>query len=120
LQKGAHLVIELAFQFMGKKSDKVGAGRGGVVVSLSSTAGITCVGEMNTVPAYTTSKHAVTTLTRTFGTDLYLNRTGVRVIALAPYWVETPLIKDGFKMWTEDEEARQTIVKAAEGKEFLK
>ena len=53
-------------------------------------------------------------------TDFYFNRTGVRVIALAPYWVETPLLRDDFKLFTEDEEARKAIVKAAEGKEFLK
>ena len=44
----------------------------------------------------------------------------MRVIALAPYWVETALLRDGFKLFTEDEEARKAIVKAAEGKEFLK
>ena len=63
MQKGAHLVIEAAFKHMGKDRD----GKGGAVISLSSTAGVTCVGDMYTVPAYTASKHAVTTLTRTFG-----------------------------------------------------
>ena len=58
-------MIEAAFKHMCKDGDE--GGRGGAVVSLSSTAGITCVGDMYTVPAYTTSKHAVTTLTRTFG-----------------------------------------------------
>ncbi len=71
LQKGAHLVIEAAFKYLDKGSDGC---KGGVVVNLSSTAGITCVGDMYTVPAYTTSKHAVTTLTRTFGVRNQITR----------------------------------------------
>ena len=75
-QKGAHLVIEAAFKHMGKDGDL--GGKGGAVINLSSTAGITCVGDMYTVPAYTTSKHAVTTLTRTFG----VSTLGLHIICL--------------------------------------
>jgi len=35
-------------------------GKGGVVVNLSSIAGITCAGASCTIPAYVASKHAVT------------------------------------------------------------
>ena len=42
-------------------------GGGGVVVSVSSTCGVTCQGDMFATPAYTASKHAVTAMTRTFG-----------------------------------------------------
>ena len=42
-------------------------GRGGVIVNVSSTCGVTCHGDMFATPAYTASKHAVTALTRTFG-----------------------------------------------------
>ena len=60
-------MIEAAFKHMGKDGHDGGGGSGGAVINLSSTAGLTCVGDMYTVPAYTASKHAVTTLTRTFG-----------------------------------------------------
>ncbi len=55
--------MELAFKHMSTSSDA----KGGVVVNLSSTAGITCIGDMYATPAYVASKHAVTALTRTFG-----------------------------------------------------
>ena len=42
-------------------------GRGGVIVNVSSTCGVTCQGDMYATPAYTASKHAVTALTRTAG-----------------------------------------------------
>ena len=38
-----------------------------MVVSVSSTCGVTCQGDMYATPAYTASKHAVTAMTRTFG-----------------------------------------------------
>ena len=60
-------MIEAAFKHMGKDGHDGGGGSDGAVINLSSTAGLTCVGDMYTVPAYTASKHAVTTLTRTFG-----------------------------------------------------
>ncbi len=63
MQKGTHLGVELAFKHMSTSS----GAKGGVVVNLSSTAGITCIGDMYATPAYVASKHAVTALTRTFG-----------------------------------------------------
>ena len=64
LQKGIHIGIEASFKYMSKNSD---GGKGGVVVNISSTAGLTCIGDMYATPAYSASKHAVTALTRTFG-----------------------------------------------------
>ena len=45
---------------------------GGLVVNISSTAGVTCIGDMMATPTYVASKHAVTALTRTFGVSTYL------------------------------------------------
>ena len=42
-------------------------GGGGVVVSVSSTCGVPCQGDIFATPAYTASKHTVTAMTRTFG-----------------------------------------------------
>ena len=38
---------------------------------LHYATGLTCIGDMNASPAYVTSKHAVNSLTRTFGTGLW-------------------------------------------------
>ena len=46
-------------------------GKGGVVVNISSTAGITCKTKVSSIlPAYYASKHAVTSLTRCFGVSI--------------------------------------------------
>ena len=63
VQKGVHHGIETATRHMSLEA----GGGGGVVVSVSSTCGVTCQGDMYATPAYTASKHAVTALTRTFG-----------------------------------------------------
>ena len=55
--------METGIKFMSREE----GGRGGVIVNISSTCGVTCHGDMFTTPAYTASKHAVTALTRTFG-----------------------------------------------------
>merc|ERR1711976_1127142 len=102
--KGVHQGILKAFKHMKN---------GGLVVNISSTAGVTCIGDMMATPTYVASKHAVTALTRTFGTDLYFNRHKVRVIAVAPYFIETELNGDNFAHWTNDEEALEIIRKNA-------
>jgi len=108
--KGVHYGILQGFKHMKN---------GGVVVNISSTAGLTCLGDASASPAYVTSKHAVNALTRTFGTDLYFNRHKVRVIAAAPYFIETSLNEDNFSKWNSDPEALQIIRKAFEGKTML-
>ena len=64
-QKGTHRGIELAFKHMGIEKE---GGKGGVIMNISSTAGITCRAKISyALPAYYASKHAVTSLTRCFG-----------------------------------------------------
>merc|ERR1712223_649346 len=70
----------------------IAGGQGGRVVSVSSTCGVTCQGDMYATPAYTASKHAVTALTRTMGHKFWVERTGVSVVAVAPYYIETPFL----------------------------
>ena len=61
--KGVHHGVETGLSKMSREA----GGRGGVIVNVSSTCGVTCHGDMFATPAYTASKHAVTALTRTFG-----------------------------------------------------
>ena len=63
LQKGVHHGLETGTRHMSREA----GGRGGVIVNVSSTCGVTCQGDMYATPAYTASKHAVTALTRTAG-----------------------------------------------------
>jgi len=81
--KGVHLGLETAWARMSREK----GGEGGRVVSVSSTCGVTCQGDMYATPAYTASKHAVTALTRTMGHKFWVERTGVSVVAVAPYYI---------------------------------
>jgi NAD(P)-dependent dehydrogenase (short-subunit alcohol dehydrogenase family) len=82
-------------------------GGGGAIVNLSSMMGITGatnpIGPGGAGYAYHASKHAVVGLTRQFGLDGAPH--GVRVNALCPGWIETPLLgpmkmSDALMRWT--------------------
>jgi meso-butanediol dehydrogenase/(S,S)-butanediol dehydrogenase/diacetyl reductase len=68
-----------------------GAGRSGAIVNISSAAGIQ--GVPNRLP-YTAAKHAVIGLTR--GAALELGTKGVRVNAIAPGTIRTPMTAGAF------------------------
>ena len=101
-------------------------GAGGVVVNVSSTCGVTCQGDMFATPAYTASKHAVTAMTRTFGVNIicldtrslissqhkfWFERTGVSVVAVAPYYIDTPFL-GSWADWTPDTAAQRDHLSA--------
>jgi len=112
--KGVHHGINTARKNMSKES----GGKGGVVVNVSSTCGVTCHGDMYATPAYTASKHTVTALTRTFGHKFWQERTGVSIVAVAPYYIDTPFL-GSWQDWTEDAEAQEVLKQSAQGKKFL-
>ena len=109
-----------------------------MVVSVSSTCGVTCQGDMYATPAYTASKHAVTAMTRTFGVSenfreentlyfviiilcqhkFWFERTGVSVVAVAPYYIDTPFL-GSWADWTPDTSAQEVLSQSAQGKKFL-
>jgi len=62
---------------------------GGVIVNMSSLAGIRGAAGLS---AYVASKHGVLGLTRTAAQEFA--RRNVRVNALCPYYIDTPLLKD--------------------------
>ncbi|XP_046628728.1 15-hydroxyprostaglandin dehydrogenase [NAD(+)]-like [Neodiprion virginianus] len=75
----------LGYRYMGK--DK--GNKGGVIVNISSVAGLVTG---PTFPIYIATKHAVIGLTRSFGLPYHFEKTGVRVVAMCPFFTNTQLI----------------------------
>ncbi|KAK4876771.1 hypothetical protein RN001_009277 [Aquatica leii] len=66
------------------------SGAEGVVVNISSVVGL----DISTVvPIYGATKHAVTSLSRSFGSDVYYDLSKVRVFCVCPGSVETELMQ---------------------------
>ncbi|XP_077492944.1 15-hydroxyprostaglandin dehydrogenase [NAD(+)]-like [Amblyomma americanum] len=76
--------ILLGLKYMGKDNGQ----KGGHIINVASVAGLQV---MAPIPAYNTSKTAVVAMTRAFGSDLYLNRHGVKVNCICPDPMNTPL-----------------------------
>uniref|UniRef100_D3PGX4 15-hydroxyprostaglandin dehydrogenase [NAD(+)] n=1 Tax=Lepeophtheirus salmonis TaxID=72036 RepID=D3PGX4_LEPSM len=115
--KGAYLGIELGMKFMNKSHN----GNGGVVLNISSFVGVSCRGDhFAATPAFTSSQHAITALTRTFGSELYFERSGVRILSVVPYYFEgSKMVENGFEALTSDLDARKHLQEAVKGKKFL-
>lgn len=80
----------LAFKHLSDKDGKPG----GTVVN---TASILALSTESGLPTYTATKHAVGALTRCWGAEINVKRTGVKVCAVCPDVTDTPLfwrIKD--------------------------
>nr|XP_046491615.1 15-hydroxyprostaglandin dehydrogenase [NAD(+)]-like [Neodiprion pinetum] len=78
----------LSFQYMGK--DK--GGKGGVVVNVASTAGIT---PAIYFPVYSGTKNAVIGASRSFGHPYHFEKSAVRVLTMCPHITHTQLITKG-------------------------
>jgi len=90
--KGVHRGIELAFKHM-SRDPKGGSSSSGIVLNVSDIFGVTCkLPPMKILPAYTASRYALTALTRSFGSDYWYKRTGVKVIAVTPHLMENDFL----------------------------
>ncbi|XP_061193218.1 15-hydroxyprostaglandin dehydrogenase [NAD(+)]-like [Saccostrea echinata] len=79
---------KLADQYMNKQSDA----RGGVVVNIASTAGLTPVFFM---PVYTASKYSVVGYTRSVAMNADIFSTGMRYVCLCPGFTDTSMVTEG-------------------------
>ncbi|XP_023178632.2 alcohol dehydrogenase 2 [Drosophila hydei] len=77
----------IALEYMDKSKN----GRGGVVVNISSVAGIEPTSLM---AVYSAAKHGVTAFTRGLGDSRYFAKTGVAFITICPGFTDTPLLFD--------------------------
>ncbi|EDW17382.1 alcohol dehydrogenase 2 [Drosophila mojavensis] len=71
--------------------DKSKSGRGGVVINISSVAGIQPTPLMS---VYSAAKHGVTAFTRGLGSAQFYEQTGVAFITVCPGFTDTPLLFD--------------------------
>ncbi|KAL6444254.1 hypothetical protein ACFW04_001872 [Cataglyphis niger] len=77
----------LGIQQMRKDS----GGKGGVIVNISSIAGLRAASHL---PVYSATKHAVVSFSRSFAQPYHYNRTNVKVIVLCPGMTGTPVLED--------------------------
>lgn len=61
-------------------------GKGGVIVNVSSVAGLHSISQF---PVYSATKHAVVSFSRSFSQPYHYQRTGVRIIVLCPEQSQT-------------------------------
>jgi len=94
--------IQLAFQYMG--TDKNGAG--GHIINTGSNTGFE---PFYLGPVYGATKHAVVGLTRNYGSDYYYQKTGVKVCAVCPGPVDTPLYHKTPELACDKEEAEKLL-----------
>lgn len=69
-------------------------GRGGIVVNIASILGLQ---PLAGCPVYVGTKHFVVGFDRSFGTPLFFNRTGIKVLTMCPGVTDTPLISEAGK-----------------------
>ncbi|XP_075716355.1 15-hydroxyprostaglandin dehydrogenase [NAD(+)] [Rhinoderma darwinii] len=76
----------IALEFMNKKN----GGRGGVIINISSLAGLTPAAYQ---PVYSASKHGVIGFTRSIAALASIGNYGVRINTVCPAFVDTPLLE---------------------------
>ncbi|KAL8566487.1 hypothetical protein ACOMHN_012306 [Nucella lapillus] len=80
--------------------NKEKGGRGGVIISTASTAGLTDKAYM--VPAYTATKYAVVGFTQCWSKNRYLKKMGLTFACLCPAFTATDILTSQKTLYTED------------------
>lgn len=94
-----HLDIHVMGTFFGckhalplmKHRHKQVGGAGSSIINMASTAALMGYGN---IPAYTAAKGAIASMTRSLAVDFQDKGYGIRVNALAPGGIETPMVRD--------------------------
>jgi len=73
------------------KQSVVDGGTGGLVVNIASMAGLSYGFDRNGI-SYQISKHAVVDATRSFASKVVVNKTGIKHVAICPWFAETALL----------------------------
>ncbi len=85
---GTFLGCKYAVPLMKNRHEKVGGG-GSSIINMASTAALLGYGN---IPAYAAAKAAITGMTRSLAMDFQDRGYGIRVNALAPGGIETPMV----------------------------
>lgn len=78
-------------QLFEEKLSKTNGGPGGLIINTASCAGLTHT-EYHDSLAYWISKHAVVTITRNLGGQKIVRKTGIKHVALCPWFAETAIV----------------------------
>lgn len=70
---------------------KDNGGKGGVIVNIASILGLQLLAGC---PIYVGTKHFVVGLSRSFGTEFYYKKSGIKVLTMCPGVTDTPLISE--------------------------
>lgn len=89
-----------------KYMNKLNGGRGGVVVNIASTAGLTPVFFM---PVYVASKYSVVGYTKSVAMDPDISSTGMRYVCLCPGFTDTSMFTKDHDVGFGKEQAEQLV-----------
>jgi len=79
-------------QLFSKKQSIESGGPGGLVINTASIAGIICGMDKNSI-SYQISKHGVVALTRSFGDPKVVRKTGIKHVAICPWFADTGILE---------------------------
>jgi len=83
--------VLLGAQLFAEKQSIESGGSGGLVINTASIAGILYGMDKNSI-SYQISKHAVVALTRSFGDAKVVRKTGIKHVAICPWFADTGIL----------------------------
>lgn len=83
--------VLLGCNLMAARQSELEGGPGGLVINVASVAGLTYGMDRNSI-SYQISKHAVVDLTRSYGGPKVAKKTGIKHVALCPWFADTGIL----------------------------